>query len=60
MLLVKRDCDDTIKNHKALGKRNGYMNFKLKQRKKSTHAVFQNILKVALFELKKENEPFAF
>ena len=29
------------------------MNFKLKQRKKSTHATFQNILKVALFELKK-------
>ena len=29
-------------------------------RKKSTHAVFQNILKVALFELKKKNEPFVF
>ena len=30
------------------------MNFKSKQRKKSTHAAFQNILKVALFKLKKE------
>ena len=44
---------DTIKNNKALGKRTGYMNFKSKQRKKSTVAAFQNILKVALFELKK-------
>ena len=38
-----------------LGKETGiYMNFKSKQRKKSTHAAFQNTLKVALFKLKKK------
>ena len=50
--------DDTIKNNKALGKRNGYMNFKSKQRKKKHMCSFSKHSKNCIIRIKKKNEPF--
>ena len=49
-----------LKAIRHLGKETGTLILNQNIEKKNTHAAFQNILKVALFELKKKNEPFVF